>query len=62
MLLFYLNYTVNISIDAISGEGKYRPSLKLNPMKRVCMYVYIICMYSLHMYVYILVMKFRLNK
>ena len=54
-LLFNL-YQYRYSTDAILGEGKYRPSLKPNPMACVCIYVYI--MYACIFYVYILVMKF----
>ena len=35
-----LNHDIIYSTDSILGEGKYRPSRKINPMARMCMYVY----------------------
>ena len=50
MLLFLVNIVV-YSIDNTLGEGKYRPSLKSNPMARVCiyyggMYIFYVCIYT----------------
>ena len=43
--------TVVYSIDTISGEDKYRHSLKSNPMACVCiyyegMYIFYVCIYT----------------
>ena len=37
------------------GEGKYRPSLKPNPMAFMCNYVYIMyaCIFYICMYIYL---------